>query len=119
MFDKLKIVVALALVAAGIAGFYYLADSAGIYRALALIGGFVAGGAVAWFTQPGKDFFNFSREAWAETKKVVWPSRKETLQTTAVVFGFVVIMAVFLFATDKVLEKALYDWVLGAGWKQS
>jgi preprotein translocase subunit SecE len=119
MVDKLKIIVALALVAAGVAGFYYLSEDATIYRLLALAAGIAAGCAVAWFTKPGRDFFTFAQESWAETKKVVWPSRKETLQTTLVVIGFVLIMAVFLLAVDKSLEVVMYDWILGQGWTKS
>ena len=59
----------------------------------------------------------FSREAVAETKKVVWPTRKESFQTTAAVFAFVVLMAVFLWISDKSLEFMLYDVILG--WKKS
>jgi preprotein translocase subunit SecE len=117
MADKIKLIIAAALLVAGVAGFYYLAESALIFRLLALAAGFFAGCAVAWFTQPGQEFFAFSKEAWTETKKVVWPTRKETLQTTAVVFGFVVVMAAFLWITDKTLEIALYDLILG--WKKS
>jgi preprotein translocase subunit SecE len=117
MADKIKLIIAAVLLAAGVAGFYYLAESALIFRLLALAAGFFAGCAVAWFTQPGQEFFAFSKEAWTETKKVVWPTRKETLQTTAVVFGFVVVMAAFLWITDKTLEIALYDLILG--WKKS
>jgi preprotein translocase subunit SecE len=113
MADKLKIVVAFALLAAGVAGFYYLAENAFIYRLLALLAGILAGCAVAWFTKPGREFFAFAQDSWSETKKVVWPSRKETFQTTAVVFGFVVVMAAFLWLTDKSLEVALYSWILG------
>jgi len=68
-------------------------------------------------TAPGQDFFAFARESWGETKKVVWPTRKEATQTTAAVFGFVVIMAVFLWISDKSLEWVLYDLILG--WKKS
>ena len=57
----------------------------------------------------------FAREAITETKKVVWPSRKETVQTTGMVFAFVVVMAIFLWLTDKSLEWVMYDLVLG--WK--
>ena len=117
MADKVKIVVALALLAAGVAGFYYLAESAMFYRVLALLAGILTGCAVAWFTQPGREFFAFAKDAWAETKKVVWPTREETLKMTGLVFGFVLVMAFFLWVTDKSLEIALYDWVLG--WKKS
>ena len=117
MADKIKIIVALILVAAGVAGFYYLAESAMIYRLLAVLAGILAGCAVAWFTQPGREFFVFAQDSWAETKKMVWPTREETLKMTGLVFAFVVVMAFFLWVTDKSLEVALYDWILG--WKKA
>ena len=69
------------------------------------------------FPHPGQRFFEFANEAVIEAKKVVWPSRKETMQTTGAVFAFVVVMALFLYLTDKSLEWVLYDLVLG--WKKS
>ena len=115
MADKLKFAAALLLLVAGLAGFYLLSDQPMILRVLSVLAGVAAGVAVAWFTEPGQRFFVFSREAAAEAKKVAWPTRKETLQTTGIVFGFVLIMAVVLWIADKSLEKVLYDWVLG--WK--
>lgn len=117
MADKLKFALALLLLVAGIAGFYLLAEQALVLRVLAVLFGIAAGVAVAWFTEPGQRFVVLGRESIAETKKVVWPSRKETLQTTGIVFGFVVVMAIFLWLTDKSLEWVLYDLVLG--WKKS
>lgn len=117
MADKIKFALALLLLAAGIAGFYLLAEQAMILRVLAVLAGLGSAIAVAHFTEPGREFFAFARDSVAEAKKVVWPSRKETLQTTAAVFAFVVVMAVFLYLTDKSLEWVLYDLVLG--WKQS
>ncbi|MDR2238821.1 MAG: preprotein translocase subunit SecE [Zoogloeaceae bacterium] len=117
MADKIKFALALLLVAAGVAGFYLLGEAALILRVLCVLAGVLAGAAVAWFTQPGQRFFVFGQEAWTETKKVVWPSRKETMQTTGVVFAFVVVMAIFLWLTDKSLEWVLYDLILG--WKKS
>jgi preprotein translocase subunit SecE len=58
---------------------------------------------VFWTTAPGKQFYVYAQESVAETKKVVWPTRKETLQTTAYVFVFVLIMALFLWAVDSTL----------------
>jgi preprotein translocase subunit SecE len=63
----------------------------------------VAAGAVAWLSTPGKEFFAFAQESWAEAGRVSWPTRKETLQTTGIVFAFVVIMALFLFTVDTTL----------------
>jgi preprotein translocase subunit SecE len=117
MADKLKFALALLLLAAGVAGFYLLGEQPMILRVLSVIAGLGAGIAVAWFTEPGRRFFEFAQEAVVETKKVVWPSRKETMQTTGIVFAFVLAMAIMLWMTDKGLEWVLYDLVLG--WKKS
>jgi preprotein translocase subunit SecE len=116
MADILKFVAALLLLVAGLVGFYLLGDQPLILRVLSVLGGVAAGVAVAWFTEPGQRFIVFGREAIAEAKKVAWPTRKETMQTTGIVFAFVLIMAVVLWVTDKSLEWVLYDLVLG--WKQ-
>ena len=115
MADKIKFALALGLLIAGVAGFYLLADKAMVLRVLVVLGGVAAAVAVAWYTEPGQRFFEFGRETRSEVKKVVWPTRKETVQTTLAVFGFVVVMALFLWITDKSLEWVLYDLVLG--WK--
>ena len=117
MADKIKLVLAALLLAAGVAGFYYLADSAAIVRLAAIAAGAAAAVAVAWFTAPGQQFLAFSKDAVTEVKKVVWPTRKESLQTAGIVFAFVVVMAAFLWMSDKTLEFLLYDLVLG--WKKS
>jgi len=117
MADKLKFALALLLLIAGVAGFYFLADQAMILRVLAVFAGLGLSSAVAWQTDSGRRFFGFAKEATNEAKKVVWPTRKETLQTTGLVFAFVVLMAVFLWLTDKSVEWVLYDLVLG--WRKS
>jgi preprotein translocase subunit SecE len=116
MAEKLKFVLALLLVAAGIAGFYLLAEQPMVLRVLTVLAGVTAGFVVSWFTSPGQRFVALGRESIIEAKKVVWPSRKETVQTTMIVFGFVVVMALVLFLADKSLEWVLYDLVLG--WKK-
>ena len=117
MADKIKFALALIILAAGVAGFYLLSEQAMILRVLAVIAGFALAAAVAWRTDPGRRFFIFANEAIVEAKKVVWPTRKETMQTTGAVFAFVVIMALFLYLTDKSLEWVLYDLV--RGWRKS
>jgi len=114
MVDKIKMAVAVALVIAGVWGYYHFSESAQVLRVLMVLGGLVAAGAVAWLTAPGKELFGFSQESWQEASKVSWPSRKETIQTTAVVFAFVFIMAVFLFAVDTSLAW-LVKMVTGRG----
>jgi len=118
MIDKVKLAIAVLLVAAGIWAYYWLGEgTALVLRILAVLAGVAAGAAVAWFSEPGKQFTVFAAESVTEVKKVVWPTRKETMQTTAAVFAFVVVMAVFLWASDKTLEWLLYDLILG--WKKT
>ena len=116
--DKLKVALAVVATIAGIVGFFYLK---GLNKpALVAAGALVAGLAIAvlllWTSTTGRDFLGFAKESVRETKKVVWPTRKEATQITAVVFGFVLVMAIFLWGTDKILEFLMYDVILG--WKQ-
>ena len=101
--DKIKIWLAFACVALGVWGYYYFAEMAQVLRVLMVLGGLLAAAGVAWLSAPGKEFFAFAQEAWAEAGRVSWPSRKETIQTTGIVFAFVVVMALFLFAVDTTL----------------
>ena len=117
MVDKIKLSIAAALVAAGVWGYYLLGEASIVLRILAVLAGIAAGVAAAWTSEPGKQFFVFARESLAEAKKVVWPTRKETIQTTLAVFAFMVVMALFLWVSDKTLEWVLYDLLLG--WKKA
>jgi preprotein translocase subunit SecE len=101
--DRIKMTLALALVVAGVWGYYHYTELAQVLRVLMVLGGLIAAGVVAWFTQTGKELFAFGQEAWQEGAKVSWPTRKETIQTTLVVFAFVVVMALFLFGVDSAL----------------
>jgi len=107
MADKIKIAVAMTLLVAGIAAFYYWSESLMIVRVASIIAGAVAGAVVFWTTVPGKEFFAYAQESIEETKRVVWPTRKETLQTTGVVFAFVMVMALFLWLVDAGLLWAV------------
>jgi preprotein translocase subunit SecE len=79
-------------------------------RAVGLLG---AGVVVFVTSELGKEFVGFCRDSWREVRKVVWPARKEAIQMTAYVFAFVVVMALFLWLTDKTLEWVFYDLILG------
>lgn len=105
--NKIKLGLAFLFIAAGIAGFIYLRDSATVVRVLSVLLGIVLAIATAWFTTQGKEFYTFCREASDETKKVVWPTRKETIQTSGVVFAFVVAMAIFLWLVDAGLMSSV------------
>lgn len=101
--DKIKVAAAVLLVVAGIGGFYYLQESATVVRLAVFLAGLAAGAAVLWTTAAGQVFFAFAQESVAETRKVVWPTRNETLQATAIVFVFVVVMALFMWLVDGIL----------------
>jgi preprotein translocase subunit SecE len=103
MADKIKLLVAFLFIVAGVVGFYALQDSAAVLRVLSVLFGVLLAVAVFWTTTSGKQFFGFAGDSVAEAKRVVWPTRKETIQTTAVVIAFAVVMALFLWAVDATL----------------
>ena len=115
MNDKVKVVIASVACAAGVVGYYFSVGQPPHVRAGVLGFGLLIGVITAWFTTAGRDFVTFARESYRETRRVVWPERKDTIRVTAIVFGFAVVMALFLFGTDKVLELVLYDLILGEG----
>jgi preprotein translocase subunit SecE len=110
--DLVLVVLAVAVLLTGVLGFSLLSEQTLLIRIGILIGGLVVAGGIAWFSQSGKRFMGFAREAYEETRRVTWPARKETINTTGIVFAFVVIMAIFLFVVDKSVEWLLYDLLL-------
>jgi len=114
MADKIKLLVAFLLVAAGIAGFYYLHESAAVLKLAVVLLGLLLASGVIWTTAPGKQFFAFGKDSVAEAKRVVWPSRKETMQTTGVVILFAITMALFLWLVDASL-MLLVNKLMGRG----
>ncbi|RRN43579.1 preprotein translocase subunit SecE [Lautropia dentalis] len=111
--DRVKLVLAILAVVAGLAGFYMLSEQALIFRVLSVIGGLVVGAGIAYLSAPGRRALAFMRESWAEARRVVWPTKKETWTITLYVFLFVVVMALFLWLVDSGLQYVLYDLVLG------
>ena len=116
--DKFKVVLAVVATIAGVVGFFFLKgqNKPALMCAGALVAGLVIAVLLLWTSATGRDFLGFAKESVRETKKVVWPTRKEATQITMVVFGFVLMMAIFLWGTDKILEFLMYDVILG--WKQ-
>jgi preprotein translocase subunit SecE len=114
--DKAKLAGAAVLVIGAVVVFYLLGKQDLWLRVLALITLLAAAVGVFFTSESGKQLIAFGRDAVRETKKVVWPSRKEAMQMTGYVFAFVFVMALFLWITDKTLEWVLYDLVLG--WKR-
>lgn len=111
--DKAKLGASALLVVGAVVGFYMLAKQGSVVQWAALLLGLAAAVVVFMTSEPGKEFVAFGRDAWREARKVVWPSRKEAMQMTAYVFVFVVVMALFLWLTDKLLEWTIFDLLLG------
>ena len=114
--DKAKLAAAALLVVAAVAAFYLLGKQDLWVRVAALIVTLLVAVGVFFTSEPGKQLIAFGRDAVREAKKVVWPTRKEATQMTGYVFAFVVVMALFLWLTDKTLQWVLYDLILG--WKR-
>ena len=114
--DKAKLAAAAALLVAGLAAYYVLGKQDLWLRVVAMLLLLAAAVATFFTSEPGKQLIAFGHESVRETRKVVWPARKEATQMTGYVFAFVVVMALFLFLTDKTLEWVLYDLILG--WKR-
>ncbi|MDD2845496.1 MAG: preprotein translocase subunit SecE [Rhodoferax sp.] len=113
--DKAKLALAAALVLASLVAYYALGKQGPLFQWLGLLA--LLGLAVVVFllSESGKSLTAFGQDSVREVKKVVWPARKEAIQMTVYVFGFVLIMALFLWLTDKTLEWFFYDLILG--WK--
>jgi preprotein translocase subunit SecE len=114
--EKAKLAIASAMVVAALAGFYLLGKQGALIQWAVLLVGLAVSVGIFFTSEAGKELVAFGRDAWREVKKVVWPARKEAIQITAYVFGFVLVMAMFLWLTDKTLEWLLYDLILG--WKK-
>jgi preprotein translocase subunit SecE len=110
--EKAKLAVAVLLVVAGLAGFYLLGRQSAVAQWGALVLGLIAAVGVFFTADTGKELAAFGSDSWREVKKVVWPTRKESMQVTAYVFAFVVVMALFLWLTDKTIEWVFYDLIL-------
>ncbi len=103
MADKIKLLIALLLIVAGVVGFYALGDAAAVLRVASVLVGVLAAAGVFWTSSQGKSFFGFAGDSVNEAKRVVWPTRRETMQTTGIVILFAVVMALFLWAVDASL----------------
>ena len=114
--DKMRLALAGALVIAALVAYYMLTQQGGWAQWAGLLVGLAAALLVFFTSESGRQLIAFGRDAVREVKKVVWPERKEALQITAYVFAFVVVMALFLWLTDKTLEWVFYDLILG--WKK-
>ena len=114
--DKAKLVAAVVMVVAALVAYYALAKQGSLFQWLGLLLGLTFAVVIFLTSETGKALVAFGRDSVKEVKKVVWPARKEAVQMTLYVFGFVLLMALFLWLTDKTLEWVFYDLILG--WKK-
>ncbi len=101
--DTLKLITALSLLIAGVVGFYYFEDESQLLRVLGMLAIAAAAIFVVSTTDIGRRSLGFVKDARVEVRKVVWPTRQETLQTTLAVLVMVVIVAIMLWAIDSLL----------------
>jgi len=107
--------ISIALILGSLIGYYGLASQPMMIRLGVLIGGIAIALGLVAVTPTGKRFIAYAKDSVNEVKKVVWPSRKETTQMTLIVFAFVVVMAIFLWSADKIIEWLIFAVFLG--WK--
>lgn len=115
MIDKIKLIAAALIVVAGVAAFYYFGDLSVLLRAGIVVASVIAALAIALTSAPGQAAWEFAKDARTEVRKVVWPTRRETVQATLVVLLMVVLVGLYLWLLDTTLFWVVYDLILGAG----
>jgi preprotein translocase subunit SecE len=110
--DTVKLGAALLVLTGAVVAFYYYADASKLIRVVGLVAAVGVAAAVALQTEKGRTLSGFIRESQVEVRKVVWPTRQETVQTTFVVIIVVIIIALFLWFLDWGLG-AIVHWVMG------
>jgi len=113
--DVAKLTLALIVIAAGVVAYYWFNDLATWQRLFILLGGLLVGGAIGFFTRAGQSLRNFLAESQFELRKVVWPTRQETMQTTLVIIVVVIILSLLLGLIDLFLKWAILDHLLKLG----
>lgn len=111
--DKYKIVLAVVIIAVGIFAYSYFSDMNIYARVGMFVGSLVVAALIFWFSESGRRSVDFATGAYSELKRVVWPTRAETIQMTGIVFAFVIVMAIFLWLVDKLIEWVIYGVFLG------
>ena len=116
--NKVKIILALAVLAAGIYGYYELPNLVGgevspLVTFAVLLVAILASAGIAATSESGRTLIEFSKGSQIELKKMVWPTKQETMQTTGIVILMVILVALFLWAIDVAVFNVIYDFLLG------
>ena len=115
MVDNLKLIAAVVVIIAGITVFYVFGDMSALLRALIVVVSVVVAAGIALTSTPGRNAWQFTIATRAEIRKVIWPSRRETMQSTLVVILMVLVVGIYLWMLDALSFWAIYDLVLGLG----
>ncbi|MCC7228578.1 MAG: preprotein translocase subunit SecE [Burkholderiaceae bacterium] len=114
--DRVKLGLSVVVVLAGIIAYSALESRIpAVARVAIFVASLIVAALIVWFSEPGRRTVAFAHESYNEVRRVVWPTRKETLQMTGIVFAFVAIMGLFLWILDKFVEWTLFSVLLG--WK--
>ena len=114
MLDKLKLTGAVLVVVAGVAAFYWLGEASSLLlRAGIVIVSVLAAAAITLTSAPGQAAWQFAVGARTEVRKVVWPTRRETVQGTLVVIVMVIVIGIYLWLLDTMSFWLIYDMILG------
>ncbi len=105
--DVFKLAIAAVIVLAGLAAFYVYVDYPLLYRVLGIVAAVVVAAGIAFATERGRSLASFMKDARTEVRKMVWPTRGETIQTTIVVFVVVIILSIFLWIVDRILTTLI------------
>ena len=115
MADKLKLAAAGLVIVAALALFYVLGDSSSLIRALIVVAGVVIAAGIALTSDSGRAAWQFALATRTEVRKVIWPTRRETAQSTMVVILMVLVVGIYLWVLDALSFWAIYDLALGLG----
>ena len=113
--DKLKLLASGLAVVAAIAMFYVLGDSSALLRALIVVAGVIVAAGIALTSEPGRAVWQFAMATRTEVRKVVWPTRRETAQSTMIVILMVFVVGIYIWLLDALSFWAIYDLALGLG----
>ena len=113
-----KLILAVAVVAAGIFAYSWFSNDANVsssVRLLGLLAAIVVAVTIAAFTEPGRRLRSFVAESQFEMRKVVWPTRDETIKTTGIIILVVILLSLLLGLIDLILKSVILDWLLKLG----
>ncbi len=111
--DKIKLAFAVLIIISSLVGYYYWSETSQLLRTVAILASLGIGGFIAIQTAPGKEAWSFAAGARNEVRKVIWPTRRETMQGTLVVIVMVILIGLYIWILDKLSLWAIYDLVLG------